>query len=152
MVKTDASNRVIAGILSQQHSDTEWYSVVYFSKTIALAKCNYEIHNKKMLVIICSLKQWRSELEGTHFWFQIYTDHKARLSTSWLLSSSQKDKHNELKLYQSTTSPSCTDQASRTQRQMCWHNESKKLVYRMRSRLNIEPVPFYRVTKWTPEC
>ena len=57
MVKTDASDRVVAGILSQQHSDTEWYSVVYFSKTMALTECNYKIHNKEMLVIIHSLKQ-----------------------------------------------------------------------------------------------
>ena len=77
MVKTDASDRVVAGILSQQHSDTEWYSVVYFSKTITLTECNYKIHNKEMLVIIRSLKQWRPELEGTHSQFQIYTDHKA---------------------------------------------------------------------------
>ena len=57
MMKTDASDRVIAGILSQQHSDTEWYSVVYFSKTITSAECNYKIHNKEMLAIIYSLKQ-----------------------------------------------------------------------------------------------
>ena len=77
MVKTDASDRVVTGILSQQHSDTEWYPVVYFSKTIAPAECNYEIHDKEMLAIIRSLKQWRPELEGTHSQFQIYTDHKA---------------------------------------------------------------------------
>ena len=77
MVKTDASDRVVAGILSQQHSDTEWYSVVYFLKTMTPAECNYEIHDKEMLAIICSLEQWRLELEGTHSQFQIYTDHKA---------------------------------------------------------------------------
>ena len=44
---------------------------------MAPAECNYEIHDKEMLAIICSLKQWRPELEGTHSQFQIYTDHKA---------------------------------------------------------------------------
>ena len=77
MVKTDTSDGVVAGILSQQHSDTELYSVAYFSKTMTLTECNYEIYDKEMLAIICSLKQWRPELEGTHFQFQIYTDHKA---------------------------------------------------------------------------
>ena len=57
MVKTDASDRVVAGILSQQHSDTEWYSVAYFSKTMAPAECNYKIHDKEMLAIIRSLEQ-----------------------------------------------------------------------------------------------
>ena len=77
MVKTDASDGVVAGILSQQHSDTEWYSVAYFLKTMALTECNYKIHDKEMLAIICSLEQWRPELKGTHSQFQIYTDHKA---------------------------------------------------------------------------
>jgi ABC-type phosphate/phosphonate transport system ATPase subunit len=36
--------------------------VAYFSKTMALAECNYEIHDKEMLAIICSLSQWRAEL------------------------------------------------------------------------------------------
>ena len=44
---------------------------------MTLTECNYEIHNKEMLAIICSLKQWRPELKGTHSQFQIYTDHKA---------------------------------------------------------------------------
>ena len=66
MVNTDASDGVITGILSQQHSDTEWYSVAYFSKTMTPTECNYEIHDKEMLAIICSLEQWRPELEGTH--------------------------------------------------------------------------------------
>ena len=57
MVETDASNGVVAGILSQQHSDTEWYPVAYFSKTMAPAECNYEIHDKEMLAIIRSLEQ-----------------------------------------------------------------------------------------------
>lgn len=77
MVETDASDGVVAGILSQQHSDGEWYPVAYFSKTMAPAECNYEIHDKEMLAIIRSLEQWRPELEGTHSRFQIYTDHKA---------------------------------------------------------------------------
>ena len=57
MVKTDASDRVVAGILSQQHSDTEWYSVVYFSKTMTPTECNYKIYDKEMLAIIRSLEQ-----------------------------------------------------------------------------------------------
>jgi hypothetical protein len=52
ILETDAFNGVIAGILSSLHLDSEWHLVAYFSKTIALAKCNYEIHNKEMLAII----------------------------------------------------------------------------------------------------
>jgi hypothetical protein len=77
MVKTDASDGVIAGVLSQQHTDEQWYLIAYFSKTMALAKCNYSIHNKEMLAIIRSLDQWRLKLEGTAKKIQIFTDYKA---------------------------------------------------------------------------
>jgi hypothetical protein len=55
MVETDAFNRVIAGVLSQQHTNKQWYLVAYFFKTMALAECNYGIHNKEMLAIVRSL-------------------------------------------------------------------------------------------------
>jgi transposase InsO family protein len=77
MIETDASDGVIAGVFSQQHPNGEWYPVAYFSKTMAPAECNYEIHDKEMLAVVRSLDQWRPELQGTHKRIQIYTDHKA---------------------------------------------------------------------------
>ena len=62
MIKTDTSDRVITRVLSQLHLDSEWYPVAYFLKTMALAKCNYSIHDKEMLAIVRSLDQWRLEL------------------------------------------------------------------------------------------
>ena len=76
-METDASNSVVAGVLFQLHLDGEWYLVAYFFKTIAPTKCNYEIYNKEMLAIICSLSQWRAELQGAGSRVQIYIDHKA---------------------------------------------------------------------------
>jgi RNase H-like domain found in reverse transcriptase len=32
---------------------------------MALAECNYDIHDKEMLAIVKSLDQWRSELQRT---------------------------------------------------------------------------------------
>ena len=52
MLKTDTSNRVVVGILLQLHLDGEWYPIAFFLKTMDLAECNYEVHNKKMLAII----------------------------------------------------------------------------------------------------
>jgi hypothetical protein len=77
MVKTNASDGVIAGVLSQQHTNEQWYLVAYFSKTIAPAECNYSIHDKKMLAIIRSLDQWRPELKNTTKKIQIFTNYKA---------------------------------------------------------------------------
>jgi transposase InsO family protein len=62
---------------SQLHPDGEWHPVAFFSKTMAPAECNYEIHDKEMLAIIRSLSQWRAELQGIGSKVKIYTDHKA---------------------------------------------------------------------------
>jgi hypothetical protein len=77
MVETDASDGVIAGVLSQQHTNKQWYLVAYFFKTMALAECNYGIHDKEMLAIVRSLDQWRPELKNTVKKIQIFTNHKA---------------------------------------------------------------------------
>jgi hypothetical protein len=77
IVKTNAFDGVIAGVLSQQHTNKQWYLVAYFFKTIALAEYNYGIHNKEMLAIVRSLDQWRPELKGTVKKIQIFTNYKA---------------------------------------------------------------------------
>jgi len=63
-LETDASDGVVAEVLSQKGNDGEWHPVAYFSKTMAPAKVNYLIHDKKMLVIIRLIKEWRLELES----------------------------------------------------------------------------------------
>jgi hypothetical protein len=77
MLETDASDGVIAGVLSQLYPDGNWYPVGYFSKTMALAEYNYEIHDKEMLAIIRSFSHWRPELQGNGSPVKVYTDHKA---------------------------------------------------------------------------
>jgi len=37
---------------------------------------NYEIHDKKMLAIICTLEEWRHFLEGVTHSVEIWTNHK----------------------------------------------------------------------------
>lgn len=43
------------------------------------AECNYEIHDKEILVIIRALQEWHAELEGLQLRerFDIYTNHRA---------------------------------------------------------------------------
>jgi hypothetical protein len=55
MIKTNAFDGVIAGVLSQQYTNEQWYSVAYFFKTIVPAEYNYGIHNKEVLAIVRSL-------------------------------------------------------------------------------------------------
>jgi hypothetical protein len=62
MIETDASDRVIVGVLSQLYPDSKWYLVAFYSKTIEPAEYNYRIHGKEMLVVVKSLDQWRPKL------------------------------------------------------------------------------------------
>jgi hypothetical protein len=55
MLKTDASNKVVAGILSQLYLNGKWYPITFFLKIMDLAECNYKVYNKEILAIIQSL-------------------------------------------------------------------------------------------------
>ena len=50
--------------------------MAFYSKSLSLVERNYEIHNKKMLAIICALEEWRHFLEGAQHPVEIWTDHK----------------------------------------------------------------------------
>jgi transposase InsO family protein/predicted aspartyl protease len=78
MVEADASNGVVAGVLSQQDPQTgRWHPVAFFSKTMQPAELNYDIHDKEMLAVVLSLDEWRAELEGLQTPFLVYSDHRA---------------------------------------------------------------------------
>ena len=41
-----------------------------------MVEWNYEIHDKKMLVNICSFEEWQYFLEDTRHKFEVWTDYK----------------------------------------------------------------------------
>ena len=63
-------------VLSMECEDKLWRLVAFLSKSLNETERNYEIHDKKILVIIRGLENWRYLLEGTHFKFEIWIDHK----------------------------------------------------------------------------
>ena len=76
VVKTDASDYVSEGILSQYNKNDVLHPVAYFFKKHNSAECNYEIYNKELMAIICTFKEWRSELEGSTCSIDVITDYK----------------------------------------------------------------------------
>ena len=72
----DISNYATGRVLSMECRNGKWRPVVFFSKSLNETERNYEIYNKEMLAIIRGLENWRYLLEGTHFKFEIWTDHK----------------------------------------------------------------------------
>jgi hypothetical protein len=76
IVKTDASNYVSAGVLSQYDDDGILHPIAFFSKKHSPAKCNYEIYDKELMAIIQAFEEWRPELEGALHPIQVLSDHK----------------------------------------------------------------------------
>ena len=76
LVEADSSSYATSAVPSQMREDDKWHPAVYISKSLSPAKCNYDIYNKEMLVIIHALEQWCHYLKGAKHPVQILTDHK----------------------------------------------------------------------------
>jgi len=56
ILKTNFLNYVNVEVLSQYDDEEILHSVIFYSKNMILAECNYEIYNKELLTIIHCLK------------------------------------------------------------------------------------------------
>jgi len=57
-IEADSSDFASRAVLSQQLSKEEkWHPVAFYSKSLSPVEWNYEIHNKEMLAIICTLEE-----------------------------------------------------------------------------------------------
>ena len=70
------SDYAIRRVLSMECEDGRQRLVAFFSKLLNKTERNYEIYDKEILVIIRGLENQRHLLKGTHFKFEIQTDHK----------------------------------------------------------------------------
>jgi transposase InsO family protein len=75
-METDASDGVVAGVLSQM-VDGQWRPVAYFSKAMSGPECNYPIHDKELLAIVRGIEEWYPLLMGARGQIEVLTDHHA---------------------------------------------------------------------------
>jgi hypothetical protein len=75
-VETDASNYVVAGVLSQMHTDGILRPVAFFSKRLSPAECNYDIYNKELLAVIRAFEEWKPELIAANKPINSIVDHR----------------------------------------------------------------------------
>ncbi len=75
ILKTDFSNYVNDEVLSQYDDESILHSVIFYSKNMILAECNYKIYDKELLIIIRCLKHWCSKLKCTDILIKIFIDH-----------------------------------------------------------------------------
>jgi len=76
-IEADSSDFTSGAILSQKlPGEEKWHPVAFYSKSLSPVERNYEIHDKEMLAIIRTLKEWRHFLKGARYLVEIWTDHK----------------------------------------------------------------------------
>jgi len=57
VIEINASNYVFKDILFQYDENEILYSVTYFSKKNNSVKCNYEIYDKELMIIVCAFEK-----------------------------------------------------------------------------------------------
>jgi len=75
-IEVDTLDYPTGRVLSMECKDGKWRLVAFLSKSLNETERNYKIHDKKMLVIIRGLENWRHLLEDVRFKFEIWTDYK----------------------------------------------------------------------------
>ncbi len=75
ILKTDFLNYVNDEVLSQYDDEDILHSMIFYSKNMILAECNYEIYDKKLLIIIRCLKHWCFKLKCTNILIKIFINH-----------------------------------------------------------------------------
>ncbi len=75
ILKTDFLNYVNDKVLSQYDDKEILHSVIFYSKNMILAKCNYEIYDKELLIIIHCLKHWHLKLKCIDISIKIFINH-----------------------------------------------------------------------------
>ena len=80
-VEIDASRFVIAAILFQLVAlvigveQTQWHSIVFYSRKMILAEIRYETHDQELLFIVAAFQQWRHYFKNSHHSVTILTNH-----------------------------------------------------------------------------
>lgn len=75
MLETDISYFTLTAILST-YVGKKLYPITFYSRVSNPTEQNYNIHDKKLLVIFEAFKKWRHYLKGTSVPVNIVTDHK----------------------------------------------------------------------------
>lgn len=75
LIKKIAFDYVFVDVLFPKDLDDLIQSVIYFSKKHMFARCNYEIYDKELLVIILTFQKWKPKLKSSSNEIQVYSDH-----------------------------------------------------------------------------
>ena len=145
-VKTDVSNKAIKRILCQSNDKNHWHSIVYFSRKMIFAKCNYEIHDKKLLIIVFAFKHWRHYLKEAREQILVLTNHRnfnrfmitTKLSFRQVRWTQKLSRYNFVIDYRSGSKNSANDLSKRSDHMTIIENEienNRQILTRLRQSL-----------------
>jgi len=80
ILKTDSFNYVNDEVFFQYDNEEVLHSIAFYSKNMFSAECNYEIYNKKLLIIIWAFEHWWFKLKLTDISIKMFIDHQALIS------------------------------------------------------------------------
>ncbi len=75
ILKMNFLNYVNDEVLSQYDDEDILHSMIFYSKNMIFAECNYEIYDKKLLIIIRCLKHWHLKLKCINILIKIFINH-----------------------------------------------------------------------------
>ena len=75
-METDALDYTLIEILSIVNKENKAHPVAFHSCTFTTVELNYDIYNKKLLVIFKAFKIWQYYLENLAYPINVITDHK----------------------------------------------------------------------------
>lgn len=75
IIESNASDHMIAAILSQYGDDGFLHPIAFFSWKLLPAEYNYKIYEKEMLAIVADFHKWRKYVEGSRHKVHVITDH-----------------------------------------------------------------------------
>ena len=76
VMETDASDYMLAAILSSYDAEGVLHPIAFHSCTITGPKLNYDVHDKELSTIFKVFNQWRHYLEGSAELVDVVTNHK----------------------------------------------------------------------------
>ncbi len=80
ILEIDSFDYVNDEVLSQYDDEEVLHSIVFYSKNMSSAECNYKIYDKELLIIIWAFEHWRFELKLTDISIKMFIDHQALTS------------------------------------------------------------------------
>ena len=74
-IETDASDKGMAGIMSQPDNKGVFHPIAFWSKKFSGAELNYSTPDQELFAIVWSFKHWRHYLEGSLYPIEVFSDH-----------------------------------------------------------------------------